>query len=601
MTGFASWLPSERWGTAGALAGGVGAALGVTLGSSLVHPQTDYPAAPWLVGVAAIGGLPVAAAARALAVRLVRRSGAASAASAFALASALAAAGAWWLSPARDWSWPTGAGAPLAAAAGVAAYLATGLGVVAALATASVLRRVLRTAPLLAVPAALAFAAAPGPLETSGAPASHLPRAVLLVTIDTLRADHVGFGGYARETSPFLDALAKESVVFERAYATMPTTDPSHTAILTGLHPRSSGVIKNGLRVSRSDAPSLAAWMRARGYRTGAITSRSHLAPDSLGVAGFQTWSAPSSHLSKSEARDALRRTRAWLARHGGHPFFLWVHLWDPHDPYDPPAEPERSLFVESYRGPLRERGDRGGPAEGVAYASDAIAYAVGLYDGEIRYTDSNLAEIVGAVRARFGAEQTLVVITADHGEVLGEVDAELRYAFDHGLLLRREALHVPLLWSWPGRLPTGRRVSEPVSTGGIPASLTELLGEPLATDVPSFAGRISGAATGPAAPVFAERRLFSEPAFPFAAVPELAVIEGPWLYVENARRGRFLHDLERDPAQRRNLLAERPELAERMAGMLRAFEARHPRADLDASGLDAEKLEALRALGYVQ
>jgi len=576
-----------------ALTGGAAAAVAAAEGWSWIHPVSDYPAPARLAAWALVLGVAIGGALGLLLARIAKRTRI----GAFVLAAAITSFTCFRLLPLGDWVYPT--------EGSLAVAIALGALVFALVATSAWLLSRRRPIPALAlalVPVLVPFVETRS-IQAAGHPAASMPRAVLLITVDTLRADHLGCYGYERGTSPRIDALAAESALFERAFTAMPTTDPSHVAILTGLYPRTSGVVKNGLSIASWGTESLASWMLARGYRTGAITSRSHLNPDALRLAGFQTYSAPSSRSGHSHAEHVVRRVRTWLDRHGTEPSFLWVHFWDPHDPYDPPPGPERTLFVERYEGELVKRLEEGGPANGQFYTDEQIAYATGLYDGEIRFADRRIGEVIEMVRERFGREEVLVALTADHGEILGELDREFLYAFDHGLLLRRGALHVPLIVSWPGRVPAGRRVSVPVSSAGLAPTLSALVGDaPLTADVQPFAHLMSDESL-PAAPdpVFIERRLFTESRRSFAQVGEQAVIEGPLMYVVNDERGALLLDIVADPDGARDLVQERPADAARMAELLRDFERSHPRTPIDTSSLDPDKVAALRALGYVQ
>src|SRR5262249_36657310 len=155
------------------------------------------------------------------------------------------------------------------------------------------------------------------------------------LTVDTLRADHLGAYGYGRPSSPVLDRLAKEGTLFERAYCAMPTTDPSHVSILTGTYPRRHGLLKNGLRIlDPASIPDLAVWLPEGGCVTGATTSRLKLDPVDVGLQGFDYVSVPQKLFTGVAAGEAVARARAFLRQHGHESWFLWVHLWDPHWKY---------------------------------------------------------------------------------------------------------------------------------------------------------------------------------------------------------------------------------------------------------------------------
>jgi arylsulfatase A-like enzyme len=416
------------------------------------------------------------------------------------------------------------------------------------------------------------------------------PRAVVLVTIDTLRADHLGAYGYSRDESPAIDTFAKESVVFERAYAPMPTTDPSHVAILTGLLPRTTGVTKNGLSITLPDVSSLASWFLERGYRTGAVTSRAHLDPDALALPGFQTKSVPD---HATPATEAYRRATHWVEQHGDRPFFLWVHFWDPHSPYAPPIDEafrytdKRGLSFVHGIAPYVERSRPLTPEE--------IEYATALYDAEIRHADQWVGRFLAETQSRVGAEDVLTIPTSDHGESLGELDRDMQYAFDHGKVLVGHELHLPLIVNWPGRLDAGKRVAAPVPTAGITPTVTSLLGDELAGDVDDFTGLLLDDVAVAPGPLLVERRSFAEPAqLEFLAAPELGIVDGRWLYVENPERGRYIEDLEPGAPMPATTPAA---LAARLSESLRALSRELTPANVDDT-MDADKLEKLRALG---
>ncbi|MBP1612356.1 MAG: sulfatase [Acidobacteria bacterium] len=424
------------------------------------------------------------------------------------------------------------------------------------------------------------------------------PRAVLLVTIDTLRADHLGVYGYPRETSPQIDALAREGTVFERAYAAMPSTDPSHAAILTGREPRELGLTANGLSALRGDT--IAAWFRARGYATGAITSRAHLNPAALRLNGFESFSSPSAAAGSVEASNTLDRARRWLAAHADQPFFLWVHFWDPHTPYDPPPGPERAMFVPDYRGPferarsLRRDGD---PPIG----AETLAYATRLYDGEVRYVDSRVGELVHAVRTLAGAANTLVVLAADHGESLGELDAEHRFAFGHGYFLNPFELRVPLVVAWPGRVPAEARWPDPVSLVALAPTLARLAGGSFGETRPLPGLDLDSADRAAATEAFSQRQEFRSPPNRVLAAFEGSVVDGPWMLVENPECGRILYDARPSAhGPLRNLAAGEPDRVARLASRLRVHLAAHPQVAADTTTLTAEKRQSLSGLGYV-
>ncbi|HUP22330.1 MAG TPA: sulfatase [Thermoanaerobaculia bacterium] len=298
-----------------------------------------------------------------------------------------------------------------------------------------------------------------GRAERRGGPRPARPD-VVLVVIDTLRADHVGAYGYARDTTPRLDALfAARGTLFERAYAQAPWTLPSAASYLTGRHPgelqrsRAAGV------VIPDDVPTLAERLRAGGYRTAAFVANPTLFPAAGFDRGFDTWWLPPARVESlaRPAGDVVERAAPWLEAHAGaeEPFFLYLHFIDPHDPYSSPdTSGERSPFLPDYGGRLTGHDVHAlylghqALAEGEAEAAADRAQITALYDSEIAWVDRALGELVDQLPPEV-VRETLWIVTSDHGEELHE-----RGGWKHGHTLYDEQVRVPLLvrWGWRGR-----------------------------------------------------------------------------------------------------------------------------------------------------
>lgn len=289
---------------------------------------------------------------------------------------------------------------------------------------------------------------------------------VVLITIDTLRSDHLGCYGYTRETSPNIDRFAEESVLFENARATCSATAPSVASILTGAHPASHGVARNG-SVFPDVVQSAAEMFRDSGYVTRGIVSNPTLGPDLGFGQGFDQFGLPSDLNSKGPGRfggppvaqEAVEAIRQW--HETGDRFFLWTHFMDPHGAYAPPEEyqalfpsadyevdgPGSLVLIETNYGmnvvPKYQRltGQRPGDMLEVA---DIRA----RYDAEIRYVDVHVGRILDELTTLGMLNDTVVVLTADHGESLGEHE----YFFQHGWYLYDDCLKVPLLFRVPGQ-----------------------------------------------------------------------------------------------------------------------------------------------------
>ncbi|MEE9608687.1 MAG: sulfatase, partial [Myxococcota bacterium] len=275
-------------------------------------------------------------------------------------------------------------------------------------------------------------------------PTAPVPRNVLLITVVTLRADHLGTYGYARDTSPVVDELARRGVVFENAWVQWPKTVPSMASMFSATYPQENGVVVvTGGNWVPDRLVMLPEVLRERGFRTAAVVPNAGLGQESNFPQGFESlrelWmehdGAPRpAPLVTDAVLEELERLAAQPDR-----FFLWVHYIDPHDPYSPPAEyAEPFLGDELYRSrsvPFNA-GDNphGGIGENLARQHgdrDDVAWYVAQYDGEIRYLDEHLGRLLEGLERSGVAGETLVALTADHGEGLGERD----YYFHHGHL----------------------------------------------------------------------------------------------------------------------------------------------------------------------
>ncbi len=419
---------------------------------------------------------------------------------------------------------------------------------------------------------------------------------LLLITIDTLRADRCSSYGYRLPTTPQMDALARAGLRFESAYAPMPVTGPTHATVLTSLRPLSHGVISNGRRLTER-VTTLAEILSQHEYHAAAIVSAYPLKRRfgfGQGFAAFdEEFSVSSASIPRPQwegepldepydrrADETTRRAILWLeqAEQDPNPFFLWVHYFDPHSPYDPP-EPYRSQF-------LPEAPDPGETEERNAN-----------YDGEIAFTDHELGRLVDAVDLRGLGESTLVVLTADHGEGLAQ-----HGEMEHGRLVYEEAVRVPLIFRWPGKVPADAVWPGPVELVDIVPTILDLLGisrEGQRTQGRSLAPIMRGRAV-----VDAEREIFVQSEYNAGGANRSGVRRGRWKYiVRHEGRGEAsaeLFDLERDPLELASVAEEHPDIVSHLAGVLREWRRSQPPPS-DAPSLSEKDLEALKALGYVK
>jgi arylsulfatase A-like enzyme/Flp pilus assembly protein TadD len=414
----------------------------------------------------------------------------------------------------------------------------------------------------------------------TGCRARAKPKNVVLITIDTTRADHLGCYGYAAAHTPTLDGLAADGALFEEAYSSVPLTAPSHSTIMTGKHPMAHGVRDNGLFILQPDQHTLAEILKERGYRTAAavggfplvvrygLNQGFDLYDDKLTPGYDSPLAGPAKQATNFafEERPAARVNDAvfdWIDTQGKDPFFLWVHYYDPHQPLKPPV-PYDQLFAGN------------------------------LYDGEIAYADESLGALLERIKRKGLYKDTVVVMASDHGEGLGDHEE-----MTHSYLLYNSTLHVPLIVRGPG-VPAGTRVHGRVRLLDILPTVLELLGVPIPNDVqgrslvPLFAAGKGGAAV--------ERTHYAETLSPRLSQNwgELrALYEDHWKYVHGPRPELF--DLAADPKEMHNLAAERPEQAEAMRSRLADFLARNsPPGVHRMTTVDEETRARLQALGYL-
>ncbi len=429
-------------------------------------------------------------------------------------------------------------------------------------------------------------------IAACGGPVTTPPRpSILLVTIDTFRADRVGTG-----VAPAFDRLAASGIRFTSARTAVPLTLPSHATIHTGLLPPVHGVRENGVDVLAATHPTVARLLKAAGYDTAAFVG-AFVLDHRFGLAqGFDSYddqiprdpNATERLEAERPASAVVDRVIAWLDRRNppgppalpaqpARPFFVWVHLYDPHAPYDPPKE-----FLPPGRSP---------------------------YDGEIAYADSQLARLLDQLRKRQLLDRTIVVVAGDHGEGLGDHGERT-----HGMLVYDSTLRVPLVIAAPGRAPATR--DEAVSLTDLAPTLlraagltppVEMKGRDLLATVllsASASSVVSGAAVRPGPSAAREGRepdrdLYSETEYPRVAgwSPLQALTDGRWMTIR-AGTSTEAYDLQNDPLEAHDVVASQGAVASAMAARAGAI---HASAAVDAArAISPEAQERLRSLGYV-
>ena len=477
-------------------------------------------------------------------------------------------------------------------------------------------------------------ASAPASAKPAPAGAAPAPRHVVLIVLDTLRADHLGAYGSTDGHSPHFDELARESLLFERCYAPAGWTVPSHASLFTGLHPRSHGAHFDEHRWLDAGFDTIAEGLTRAGYRTLALAANHY-----IGLAHLDQGFAVSRPLGEGlrslrlrqplgllggparwideGAAQAPRELQEILGSEGqpSAPTFLFLNLLEPHWRHFPPARERRetlpadlsglrAAFLSSrFYGPLAMAGAALPPRTPEAVRA--------LYAAEVRYQDRQLPGILEVIDRHLGLDETLLVITSDHGENLGEGGR-----WDHVFAINDHLVHVPMLVRAPGRVAPGARERGLCQLVDVPATVADWTGRgEVSTGVgrslleQPFRGRPVVVAQGDPFYGHLERMsLQTGPARDIArfTARQLAVSDGQFKLVRSSREGDVLHDLAADPNELRDVLAEHPERARALEAALTAWEAEQPtyhrpsRAENDGGGMSEEERERLHALGYL-
>jgi arylsulfatase A-like enzyme len=300
---------------------------------------------------------------------------------------------------------------------------------------------------------------------------------ILLITMDTTRADHLSCYGYSRLTSPNIDRLASEGVLFRNAYSAIPLTGPSHITLMTSLFPQQHGATINGMHMTTHPHPiTLAMIVHRLGYKTGAFISAWPLKKGITGLGrGFDTYNQRFSYHYK--VVNLARRgdqvgaaSRRWLGHHARDPFFLWVHYFDPHEPYELHQEyADLPLVPNSLTGRIHL----------ASAVSPEMAERIKAYDSEIAFDDHDIGKTLNLLDHLGLREKTLVVLAADHGESLGEDNY-----VGHGDHIYQQIVHVPLILSLPRAIPAGKSVEANVSLVDVMPTVLDYLGFPVRLNV---------------------------------------------------------------------------------------------------------------------
>lgn len=450
------------------------------------------------------------------------------------------------------------------------------------------------------------------PLPESSQPKQAAPN-VLLVSIDTLRADHLGCYGYSRDTSPNLDALAERGVVFENAFSTAPWTLPGHMSIFTSLYPSFHKLESTSRRLA-PDVQTLTESIKALGHRTSAFVMTVLLARHWGFGRGFDFYYH---HQGVVVAEKQTNTAIDWLDWHLFHQrreqrpdaFFLFVHYFDPHETYSPP-EPFLSMYTGGYDGTLAPEDQVTKTfAERDFPTPQDYEYVIGLYDGEIRYTDQEVGRLLRRLDTLELLDDMIVIVTSDHGEEFKD-----HGSMGHQSTVHREQLQVPLIIVGPG-LPAGTRVDSQVSLVDVYPTLAGLLG----ADLPSHAqgmdlrkllpdpGKVPPRGSQHERERYAELGPLGETWSPNLHVK--SVRTGEYCLIEDFDRGtRSLYDHRKDPSEKVDLYHARRNhprvraLVRKLREFVRAGRSfSSEAANQPTVELDENTRQQLKALGYLE
>jgi arylsulfatase A-like enzyme len=479
--------------------------------------------------------------------------------------------------------------------------------------------RRLRGSFLLALGAAAVMAAVACAGSTDR-PAPGPPPNVLLITVEALRPDHLGCLGYSRRTTPNLDALAHRGVLFRQAVTAAGRTVQSFPSILTGVYPPVHGLRYEGQSHEIiAGRATLTRALKDRGYDAFAVTQGLnvglHRDFDVYDPDIYLDADGKKVYVPTRNDREATAKALQWLRGRKGSraPFFLWLRYVAPHWPYEAPA-PYTEMFDPAYTGahtfneearPGVERGDIIFGRKRLPQRE--IEHAIAHYDGELAYTDAAIGDLLHGIDELGATARTIVAVTADHGESLGEHD----YFFEHGAYLYEPTVRVPLMFVAPGRLPEGRIVETLGRTIDIMPTLLDLAGVPAPAGLQgtSLVPWARGATAEPGPPGYSEsgRNFYPEDPRQY-----IGGISGKWRMMRDDRFKLILipkdpepiwelYDLRDDPGEDRNVIDRFPADADRLRRLLMAIVDADPgREDRDEPPLPEGLEENLRSLGYV-
>lgn len=425
---------------------------------------------------------------------------------------------------------------------------------------------------------------------------------VVLISIDTLRADHVGCYGYIRNTTPMIDILAEKGVVFNNAISTSSWTAPAMASLFTSLLPSGHnikhGVCKSGniygQEILDTSFTTIAEVLKENGMITLGVSSNPHLTKE-LGFAqGFDNFT---SYNFKSAEEVTGAALKCLAHQRKGSPFFLWVHYFDPHWPYSK-HEPWIYTYAPNYNDELKQFYSKNLPKvrveAGIEKGTNILQSFVALYDSEINYVDQCVGKLLDVVDNK---ENTMVILVSDHGEAFLEHDT-----LDHGYQLYEESIHVPLIIKCPDIKPVSMSFNTPCSIIDIPPTILDWLniqnndtfeGKSL---LPLITGKVSDEANESHQIFFSELNRFGK--------NMISLRKGKWKYINDLKyKKEELYDLASDPSETNNSIGKKPFLRNEMRKTLSKWllTVRKQKLKVKRAKLDVESVEKLKSLGYVE
>lgn len=422
---------------------------------------------------------------------------------------------------------------------------------------------------------------------------------LLIISIDTLRADHISCYGYKKNTTPNIDFLASQSHRFKNAYTTMPTTLPAHASLFTSLYPTQLNIRRNGEKVP-AEVTTLAEILKSSGYTTTAFVSAVVL-DERYGISqGFETYEDNFGKYNQQTAGNTLAKTVSWLKNHNNDPFFLFVHFYDPHTPYYAP-DPFRKKFQAPNRPQPPELEFLQNPGQ---YTPVLVKQVIAAYDASVAYADWAVGKLLHRLEQLGLDENTLVVLISDHGESLDELITRYGYAFDHGEFLYVHELRIPLIVRMPEAKSQRKKMvhSLPVSIVDIMPTILELLHiePPELVSGRSFLPVLYKEKISPQ-PIFSERRTFKIVPKPYLKGNSYSIIEDNWHLIFSTNRNNEFYDMAVDPYETSPINSNYERALDMIGKLQIKLKQIKPMFGPTKFETNKESIERLRSLGYIE